>query len=183
MKKILIFLSCITVLILSVGCNSQNDNNNTEVKSDNALLLPQELEVVDHALLISYTSSFDGENSFSDYLTKNFSSLSDLNILNDEKLNIKDHVIIEDEDLDELFDILYKQSCSDDLVGNCFTPNHAVVYYDHNNKVMGYTEICFDCITSVSSQNIPTLKLCNSKMNQLMDFMKKHNVTYFDYVI
>lgn len=184
MIKFFKIISCLWLIIALIGCNdrsSYNDQPSTESTAIEAL--PQALTAIDHAVIISYTSAFDEEQSFSDYLSKNFSQLADLNVLNDANLKIQEKANIDKDALQELLHILYQEKCSDDLVGNCFTPNHAIIYYDAAGKVIGYTEICFECITTVSSSNIPEFKLCNAKLNLLMEYMKKHDIHYFEHVI
>lgn len=184
MIKYFKIITCLYILTTIFSCNNANTSNNQhQINEGNITTLPKSLANIDHALIISYTSAFDEEQTFSDYLSKNFSSLSDINVLNDKRLQIQERVKISKDDLPELFKIIYQETCTDDLVGNCFTPNHAFIYYDQSEKVIGYTEICFDCITAVSSENIPEFKLCNSKLNLLMEFMKKHNIHYFEHVI
>lgn len=182
--KYLKFITCLYILTTILSCSDTNTSNSQNQENvSQAERLPKILDEIDHALIISYTSAFDEEQTFSDYISKNFSALSDVNVLNDEKLHIKERVKINNSDLPELFKILYQEPCTDDLVGNCFTPNHAFIYYNQSGKAIGYTEICFDCITAVSSENIPEFKLCNSKLNLLMEFMKKHNIHYFEHVL
>lgn len=179
--KIISGLCLITALLSCNGSNTYNDQDQTEATAE--LELPKSLAAIDHAMIISYTSAFDEEQSFSDYLSKNFSKLADQNVLNDPNLKIQEQAQIDQKALPELLHILYQEKCSDDLVGNCFTPNHAIIYYDITGNIIGYTEICFECITTVSSSNIPEFKLCNAKLNLLMEYMKKHNIHYFEHVI
>ncbi len=46
---------------------------------------------------------------------------------------------------------------------SCFFPRHTILFYDKNNKVIGFIEICFECDMVLSSPNLKKMVEGNFK--------------------
>jgi hypothetical protein len=182
LNKNLFFSFIALFIVLLSACNNGTEEINNVPKEetmDNVYPFDKAVSVE----VFSYEGSFDTVSAFSDYLSKNFESLAAVNILNDTNLHIKDRIKLTTPQKQQLFDILYKENCADALVGNCFNPNHAIVYYDHTGKAFAYTEISLDCMNAVSSKEVGNYKFCDSKIEKLTQFFKSIGIHYFGDVL
>ncbi len=168
----------ILIVFLSlVACNNNTDEINNVKDATIETVFPFSKA---HTIEIySYEGSFESVSSFSDYFSKNFGKLKQVNILNDTNLHVKDRISLNAAQKNQLFEILYKENCGDDLVGNCFNPNHAIVYYDESGRAFAYTEISLDCMNAVSSKDVGTYKFCDAKIQKITSFFKSIGVNYF----
>ncbi|MET3028555.1 hypothetical protein ABXT06_17890 [Flavobacterium sp. UW10123] len=79
--------------------------------------------------------------------------------------------------IEKLSDILYNTcsklniSCSE-ITRGCYLPRNAILFFDENNKVFDYLEICFECKTKETFGEIENL--------DLSDNMYKHLEKYFN---
>lgn len=130
--------------------------------------------------IFSYKSKYDTENSFSDFLEQNISkSKRTKAIFDNNQLQIKERVKLKPEEVIKLTEILYHQPCSDEIVGNCFTPRHALVFFDKAGDPFAYTEICLECSNASFSAGFSKFQLCQSKVDSLTNMFSKLGITYF----
>jgi hypothetical protein len=59
----------------------------------------------------------------------------------------------------------------------CYDPRHAIIFYDKNVKVFGQIEICFDCNSSASSNNMLSFSECALGLKELF---QEFGITYFN---
>ena len=59
----------------------------------------------------------------------------------------------------------------------CYMPRHIIVFYNEDDKIIGYIEICFDCNQAYSSENLEFLAECILRQEKLF---KEFGITYFD---
>ncbi len=69
-------------------------------------------------------------------------------------------------------------SCKSSIheVAKCYMPRHAIIFYDENDYVFGYIELCFDCNGSDSSPNLKFLSECALRQENLF---KEFGITHF----
>jgi hypothetical protein len=58
----------------------------------------------------------------------------------------------------------------------CFDPRHAIVFYDKNNSILGYVNICFSCIQAESSSNFNVL---TNRFLFQCELFKEFGIAYF----
>jgi len=58
----------------------------------------------------------------------------------------------------------------------CYDPRHAILFYDENDKIFGYIEVCFDCNGWQSSQNLAVFSECALGLEETF---KEFGITYF----
>ncbi|GGD23443.1 hypothetical protein GCM10011343_12040 [Flavobacterium orientale] len=59
----------------------------------------------------------------------------------------------------------------------CYMPRHIIVFYNEDDEIIGYIEICFDCNRAYSSKNLEFLAECTLRQKKLF---KEFGITYFD---
>ena len=86
---------------------------------------------------------------------------------------IIDNVELNDNQKKELFALLKNDICG--ISGThaaCYIPRHLILFYDENEKLIGFYEFCIECGGSVESEslkNIPTFCIeKGTKMEQLL---------------
>ncbi|TDX11200.1 hypothetical protein [Flavobacterium sp. S87F.05.LMB.W.Kidney.N] len=98
---------------------------------------------------------------------KNLDSLSLENVAQIKTLTIPQ--------IEKLSDILYNTcsklniSCSE-ITRGCYLPRNAILFFDENNKVFEYIEICFECKTKETFGKIENLDLSDNMYKQLEFF-------------
>ena len=60
---------------------------------------------------------------------------------------------------------------------DCFNPRHLVVFFDTNNEIVGYSELCFLCNRSEFSQNFKIISECLLNQEKLF---KEFGIKYFE---
>lgn len=83
--------------------------------------------------------------------------------------------------LEALTDILYNYDYKNDQGvrsrSQCFSPHHALVFFDGKNKMIAYVEVCFKCHNvEASNKDIKLGNFCSDKVNMLKDLFKKVGV-------
>lgn len=75
---------------------------------------------------------------------------------------------------------IFKENLSkcktEDWSAACFDPRHLIIFYDQNDKIYGYIELCFDCNRSKSSENLQLISECALGLE---DTFKEFGITYF----
>lgn len=71
------------------------------------------------------------------------------------------------------------ESCGDEdwYVEACYHPRHAIIFYNNENDIFGFIEICFSCSNTQSSKNLNFLTRCSLKLEKLL---KEFGVNYFE---
>lgn len=101
------------------------------------------------------------------------------------RLAIADEKIIEKiqlnkEQVTELFDILYTDSCKEHLKADCYYPAHRLVFYNNKAKVFAYMEFCLSCIDYRLSANVALpYGFCKAKADSLERLFKSAGITHY----
>lgn len=66
----------------------------------------------------------------------------------------------------------YKYS-EDEIITFCYTPRHAILFYDENNQITGIFEICFEC-GNVLIGIVGVSDPLKANLHQLKPFFEKH---------
>lgn len=88
-------------------------------------------------------------------------------------------VKVKKEDLSTLFNILYVHRIESNLITNtdCYEPRNGIVFYDKDNKVFAFFEICFQCRGKKTTKKIPNFdRLTPSDYNELRDLFEKYGI-------
>lgn len=113
------------------------------------------------------------EEDNSTYLKLNYIKNGNLEI---NKKYLKNRIILNEEQIKILKKRLSK--CEIENWGaKCYNPRHAILFYDKNDKIYGYMEMCFDCNGSESSENFKTFSGCALGLKETL---KEFGITYFN---
>jgi hypothetical protein len=88
-------------------------------------------------------------------------------------------VKVKKEDLNTIFNILYVHRIESNLITNtdCYEPRNGIVFYDKDNKVFAFFEICFQCRGQKTTKKIPKLdRLTPSDYYELRDLFEKYGI-------
>jgi hypothetical protein len=98
---------------------------------------------------------------------------------------------LSNESINELSNILINYTLKkipkgDYLVGmtNCYFPRNTILFFDENDEVFCYYEICFECRGSVMNPDPENLdiysdmKECDGKLDIIKDFFRKNGIKY-----
>jgi hypothetical protein len=174
-KLLILFL-----IPLLYSCNNNNNSIQQKVKfvKTKRVFPFSEAEYIE---IFSYKTNFETSNPFSNLLNDNVNFPNKLKeILESNKLNVKERIKLNPEQQDELFEILYNEECGDEILGNCFTPRHAIIFFDKNNTPIAFSELSLECITANFSKGFNKYKLCESKINKLKTFFEQIGIAYFE---
>ncbi|UUV20830.1 hypothetical protein [Paenimyroides aestuarii] len=107
------------------------------------------------------------KNNFSYYDADCFEEKVDLN---EEQKN---------EFTDLIFNFGIKAKDLGSIGSGCYTPRNAVLFFDENNQLFGFLEICFQCNGfRKSSKNIDLYDECGEKLYLLKDQFAKAGIQY-----
>ncbi|MGL2964461.1 hypothetical protein ACSVH2_11630 [Flavobacterium sp. RSB2_4_14] len=91
------------------------------------------------------------------------------------KKYLKNRISLNKEQIEILKNGLIKCK-TENYAAACYDPRHAILFYDENDKIFGYIELCFDCNGSRSSDNFNSFSGCALG---LQDTFKEFGITYF----
>ncbi|MET3027791.1 hypothetical protein ABXT06_14025 [Flavobacterium sp. UW10123] len=88
--------------------------------------------------------------------------------------------LLKETQINELFDLI-KIHCKveGDVApySSCYMPRNLILFYNNKNKIIGHIEVCFQCGTSKSSNNLrESWDYCK---DDVKDFFKKAGIKYF----
>ncbi|HCQ12728.1 hypothetical protein [Flavobacterium sp.] len=113
------------------------------------------------------------EEDNSNYSKLNYIKNGNLEI---NKKYLKNRIILNEEQIEILKKRLSK--CEIENWGaKCYNPRHAILFYDKNDKIYGYIEMCFDCNGSESSENFKAFSGCALGLKETL---KEFGITYFN---
>ncbi len=182
MIRILKYLCLLSVLALLLPSCRDAVQNNIKDKVD-AQKLKRNFPFSDAVKVevFSYKSAYETDNPFSAILNDHINNPAALkDVLKSNKLNIKERVVLTDKQVQELARLLYHESCGDEIKGNCFTPRHAILFYDKEDVPVALTEISLECATASFSKEFTKYELCESKVVKLTAFLKAIGISYFE---
>lgn len=110
----------------------------------------------------------------------------DLIISNKDSLNestFDEIQILNTQQIERLTDIVYNYGFKEEVniivVKACYMPRNAILFYDNENNLNGFLEICFECNNYRSSNKEITIgELCTQKMQLMKDFFKDCGIKY-----
>jgi hypothetical protein len=106
---------------------------------------------------------------------------SPVNYIRDKKIDIKEEylknrITLNSTQINKLKDGLI--NCEvENWEAACYDPRHAIIFYNNENEVFGYIELCFDCNGSYYSPNMEILSKCALRQEKLF---KEFGITYFN---
>ena len=90
--------------------------------------------------------------------------------------------------VDSLTDILYntcfRWTITDENKAMCYLPHNAILFFDKNDKVFDYIEICFDCHQfKYSNKKIEKFEQCDFAVSDLKKYFKQMGlyISYKDF--
>jgi hypothetical protein len=108
-----------------------------------------------------------------DYLTVNYIKNRKLDI---KEKYLRNRIVLNDNQIK----ILKKElgNCkTENWEAMCYMPRHAILFYNENDEISGYIEVCFQCNGSDSSPNLKFLSKCALRQKELF---KEFGITYFN---
>jgi len=160
--KFLFYLSII--LIAFVSCKI----NNTIAGLENV----EKIEFISYADRIMWdTISYNHKNPFKkELINKN-------NQLTFDTLQIKERIVLNKEQKEELFDLLNSNCYELSAEDACYMPRHLILFRDKTNKIIAYNEFCFTCGNAINSNNLDNYQ--NFCLNEMEALFKKNGIKYF----
>lgn len=85
-------------------------------------------------------------------------------------------------EIDAFLSIFSNKAFFEKMVGggsNCFFPRHTFLFYDKNDKVIGYIEVCFQCSMSLTSNNLKKIyegNLTSSGETKLKELCRRNGI-------
>ena len=82
---------------------------------------------------------------------------------------------------DKLLDILvnYDNEDRESEVAFCYEPRNGIVFMDKTDKVIGFVEICFDCLRyKVEPSTLTVTDFCSEKFDALKTLFKESGISY-----
>jgi hypothetical protein len=82
---------------------------------------------------------------------------------------------------EKLLDILvnYDNEDRQSEVAFCYEPRNGIVFLDKEDNVIGYVEICFDCLRyKVVPNSMNVTRFCTEKFDALKNIFKEVGITY-----
>ena len=179
----------ILTVFFVISCKKEQIEKNDKAETDLGMPIPKSfsksitkrifpLKEISKVELISYpnrvmwdTISFKGQKPFQKPLVDNYKLTFDTTM-------IRERITLNKVEQKELLDLIVCDTCMpEEVVMACYDPRHMILFKDKKNKIIGYTEFCFTCLGSRSSENLSTFqKYCYSDMNELF---KKFGIKYF----
>lgn len=182
MKFVHYMMLLLTCCVLTLSCN--NNDGAVSIEEKVATHKTKSIFPFSKAVkteILSYKSAHDTENPFTDILQDHMNNPARLKeTLLSNKLNVKERIVLTKEQTKELYQLLYKTKCGDEIKGNCFVSRHAIVFYDKEDTPIAVTEISLDCATASISKGFTKFELCQSKVNLLKTYLQSIGITYFE---
>lgn len=104
---------------------------------------------------------------------------------------VKEEAVLDLKGINELSNILVnhklKKIPKDGFIvemTNCYTPRNAILFFDENDEVFCYYEICFECSRSVMNPDPADLNRysdieeCHERLDIIKDFFRKNGIKY-----
>lgn len=91
---------------------------------------------------------------------------------------IQERLILNNAQRDSLFRLFNENMCEIDGVAICYSPRHAVIFFDQANRPFGYIELCFDCTNYQTHGNFQ-LDFCYEKAEALKNLFQSFGINYF----
>jgi hypothetical protein len=112
--------------------------------------------------------------------TFNRDDLKELTYLENNKINIdtknlKNKISLSKNEISKIKNSLFRKNLS--LPYKCYNPRHSIIFYDKNDIVIGYIEICFECSQVKCSKNLNFI--AKNALNLETNF-KTFGITYFN---
>lgn len=88
-------------------------------------------------------------------------------------------VKVKKEDFNLLYTLLYKKRELETIISNkdCYNPRNGILFYNKDNKVFAFFEICFECQGNKSTKDIPKIdRLTDKEYNELKLLFKEYGV-------
>ncbi|NHN26113.1 hypothetical protein FIA58_010535 [Flavobacterium jejuense] len=87
------------------------------------------------------------------------------------------------EQIEKLTDIIfnygYESEPTIEVAEACYMPRNAILFYDNDNKIIGFIEICFQCSNYRTNDNKMNLgETCTQKFELLKAFFKECGIQY-----
>jgi hypothetical protein len=87
------------------------------------------------------------------------------------KVPFSKKVKLNESEKEELFEILFKETCFVEFPAACYNPRHALVFTTDKDTI-GVIEICLECAGIRETEGIEHLKMCGGKIEKLDTFFK-----------
>lgn len=83
--------------------------------------------------------------------------------------------------IEKLTDIFFNYNNKSGIViaKGCYMPRNAIIFLDKNQKILGYIEICFECLNYRTSDEALTIgSYCSEKYDLIKAVFKESGITY-----
>lgn len=132
--------------------------------------------------LLFYTSN---RMSWKNNAGKNFEELLPNGMLNIPTDSIAGRIHLDSAQCADWQHTLYQsQLCDELMVSGCYEPRHLLVFYEDNNRSIGFIEICVSCAGAWISEGLRSFLVCPERMSILgglvSQIAEKNNIPAFN---
>ena len=174
----IVFLTLSTLTWLSCDTDNNAFKDKVEAQKNKKMFPFSETKKIE---IFSYKSKDETDNSFSLLLRDHLNNPEQLSeVLKTNKLNIKERIVLQQNQIQDLSKLLYENKCPDEILGNCSSARHAILFYDKNDMPIAILEVSLDCMTVTYSKNFTKFSICEQKINEIKKFFQEAGITYFE---
>lgn len=80
-----------------------------------------------------------------------------------------------------LFNIKYSGIIQMSSENKCYQPRNAIIFYDKEDKLLEYLEVCFSCEGKRMSWNAKNIDWCDTKYTNLVHFFRQSGIEFGTY--
>lgn len=158
MRKVLVI-----IVLFQFGLCSAQKNDINQIES----IFSQTKKIEIYAYLVQ--SKWDRNDKY-EYLKKD-------SIVNIPEIYLRNKIELNKKQISKLKKTLIKSPNEIDERADCYMPRHTIVFYNENDVILGYVELCFSCMNSRASNNFKELE---DKMLYQEKLFQEFGVTYFE---
>ncbi len=87
------------------------------------------------------------------------------------KIPIRKKVILNENEKEAVFEILYKENCFVYSSAACYNPSHALLFTKQQDTI-GIIEVCLECSGMEATEGIEEMKMCDEMVMKLDEFFQ-----------
>lgn len=130
----------------------------------------EKIEIISYPVRYEWDSIRNGKPEFLGVIVKEKRL-----IINPE--HIKERVILNDKQKEQLFRSLFIRNDTECSVASCFDPRHAILFYNRHTQIIAHIEICFDCGQDRGSFEYN--HLCYEGLGDISKIFKDAGIKYY----
>lgn len=176
MRKIIFLISILVLISCKREKTEIQNNKRTETvkvlkKRDFPIKNFSKIELLSYYNRMKWDNEYQGKRAFNKILVDNYKLTFDTTM-------IRERVVLNKDQERELLNLMALEYChTGETPADCYNPRHMILFRDDKNRIIGYNEFCFSCLSGRNSGNLDAFqKFCYSDMEI---FFKKSGLRFF----